>query len=1009
MAAPSATTFADVLRRHHLLDPAQLAEVQQTLLVQFSDPKALLTELVRRAWLTPYQAEQLVLGVHGVLVLGSYVLLERLGEGGMGQVFKARNWKLGHVVALKLVKPERTHNEAILRRFRREIQLASQLHHPNVVRALDADEVGGTCLLAMEYVEGTDLARLVRRRGSLPVQEACEYVRQAALGLQHAHERGLIHRDIKPHNLLLAKDGTVKVLDLGLARIAAGDGSTTLTKTGAVMGTPDYIAPEQALDSKHADIRSDLYSLGCTLYFLLTGQTPFGGGTMAEKLMRHQLAPIPDVRVGRPEVPVGVAAVLARLMAKRPEERYQTPAELIAVLAEGLHSGRWPAMAVPEAESSSTNPWAEVTDPATPADGKPTPQSSARRHAWSLLAGLTVAGLGFMVLAVFLALRLSDWTASTEKTEANGVTVAADGGWQDTGVDLLANERFRVKATGMWKKGDSECPASGLPDEPRDRALVPTAPLMALLARIGDDPELLSVPEDALTAPHAGRLYLRANDLDPVGKTGSLQITVSGGNRSGRVLPPPAPTVGEEAEAVWRDLRGCAADPTANPEALRQELLAFRSQFSGAPQMGQVNVALAGVLARLPSPLDHLRSEDISEAERKAAEAAANPATMARLVAVWGDSRLRAWSYPFMNTLFDPKGKLLASSCVDDPAITLWDLPSGQLRHRLPSETGPWPMPGQFFPSGDRLAVLGGGSFVEIWDIRTGKRLRKLDCQQGAVDGLAISSDGKRLATGGNGGDWKIRLWDGEGRGPLQVLTGHTNWPMDTVFGPGDQTLASGSRDGSARLWDLATGKDRVFPGGKTGDSNYYVLLSPGGKTLALGSQTSVRLWDVDRGPSSGRDLPDSSCLGGMTFLDGGKVLAVVHNNVVQFWTSARTSCRAPCRLPAPPPATTALARTAVCWPMGRGRRSSSSTPLGRTPRRFLSGRRARLPCRPWRSRRMAEFWLSLMPARRFACTISRRARSSSRTTSTSSPMAIRRDWSLARTNRCCSPVPLRD
>jgi serine/threonine protein kinase len=291
MPPDSAASLAEALRHSRLLEPAQLDELTQTLTAQSSEPRALARELVRRGWLTPYQVNQLFLGRGHELLLGSYVLLEKLGEGGMGAVFKARNWKLGRTVALKLIRKERLSNPDTVRRFQREVRAAAALDHPNVVRAHDADEVGGTHLLVMEYVEGTDLARLVKQRGALPVGQACDYVRQAALGLQHAHERGLVHRDIKPANLMLTPAGVVKLMDLGLARLDRADGaelSSTMTMEGCVVGTPDYVAPEQTLDSHAVDIRADLYTLGCTLYHLLTGRVPFPGGSLGEKIAKHQ-------------------------------------------------------------------------------------------------------------------------------------------------------------------------------------------------------------------------------------------------------------------------------------------------------------------------------------------------------------------------------------------------------------------------------------------------------------------------------------------------------------------------------------------------------------------------------------------------------------------------------------------------------------------------------------------------------------------------------------------------
>ena len=231
--------FLGFLQNQRLLSPEQLAVLARE--TPSGDPRALARLLVQRGWLTPYQVNQLFLGRGVRLLLGSYVLLELLGEGGMGQVYKARNWKLGQIVAVKLIRKERLANPTAIKRFYREIRAAAQLEHPNIVRAFDADEVDGTHLFVMEFVEGTDLNKLVKTRGVLEVSLACEYVRQAALGLQHAHERGLVHRDIKPHNLLLsvvrgpssvAKEaagdsygprttgyGLIKILDMGLARL----------------------------------------------------------------------------------------------------------------------------------------------------------------------------------------------------------------------------------------------------------------------------------------------------------------------------------------------------------------------------------------------------------------------------------------------------------------------------------------------------------------------------------------------------------------------------------------------------------------------------------------------------------------------------------------------------------------------------------------------------------------------------------------------------------------------
>jgi serine/threonine protein kinase len=336
MPASSAASFFDRLRENGLLPPGQLAEAARLPEVNDPDPRALARVLLRKGWLTPFQINQVAQGRGRDLIVGPYVLLDKLGEGGMGQVYRARHRHMGRVVALKVIRKEKLARPEAVRRFYREAQAAAQVSHPNIVLAFDAGPAGPTHYLATEYVEGTDLARLVKERGSLPVAVACDYVRQAALGLQHAHERGMVHRDVKPHNLMVTTQGgqaMVKLLDLGLARLEQPAGKEVgLTQIGVVLGTPDYLAPEQALDARSADIRADLYGLGCTLYYLLAGRPPFRAASVTDLLLKHQTEEPTPLESLRPEVPPGVGAVVRRLMAKRPEDRYQTPAEVAEAL-----------------------------------------------------------------------------------------------------------------------------------------------------------------------------------------------------------------------------------------------------------------------------------------------------------------------------------------------------------------------------------------------------------------------------------------------------------------------------------------------------------------------------------------------------------------------------------------------------------------------------------------------------------------------------------------------------
>jgi serine/threonine-protein kinase len=385
MATASLADFVQAVTRAGLLDTGQQQELGR-LRAAFREPRALAGELVKRGWLTPFQVNQLFKPTGQRLRVGPFILLDRLGAGGMGEVFRARNYLTGQVVALKVIREGHAEDPDAGPRFLREIRAVTALAHPNIVSAFHADQDGGTLYLVMEYVEGMDLTRLVRQRGPLPVAEACAYVRQAALGLQHAHERGLVHRDIKPSNLLLSRTGALKLLDLGLARSAAMPGSQGMTQTGTVLGTPDYLAPEQALDARAADARSDIYSLGCTLYFLLTGRPPFPEGSLAQKLLWHQQAQPTPLESLRRDLPAGLGAVVRRMMAKRPQDRFPAAAELAAALLPFCPPVAVPVTAVPAgkvtAASRASHPGLA---PASLVQGA----AVAPEHGWTLTADST--------------------------------------------------------------------------------------------------------------------------------------------------------------------------------------------------------------------------------------------------------------------------------------------------------------------------------------------------------------------------------------------------------------------------------------------------------------------------------------------------------------------------------------------------------------------------------------------------------------------------------------------
>jgi serine/threonine-protein kinase len=339
MNTPSVAEFVETLESVGLLSADQLSDIRRSV-SPAADTRVVAGRLLKEGWLTAFQANQLLVGRGEALSLGPYVLLERLGVGGMGEVFKARHQRLDRLVALKILRKERLENQTVMRRFHREMQAVAQLNHPNIVVAFDADDVDGKLYLSMEFVDGQDLATRMSRCGLMPIDRACEYVRQTALGLQHAHERGLIHRDIKPSNLLVtwktrsSANGTetreplVKVVDFGLALLSmpepGTEGSTQLTGQGMFIGTPDFAAPEQAIDPHSADARSDLYALGCTFYFLLGGEVPFPGGTPVSKLIRQGTEEPKPLEELQADIPSVLCKMVRRLMAKDPAERYPT-------------------------------------------------------------------------------------------------------------------------------------------------------------------------------------------------------------------------------------------------------------------------------------------------------------------------------------------------------------------------------------------------------------------------------------------------------------------------------------------------------------------------------------------------------------------------------------------------------------------------------------------------------------------------------------------------------------
>lgn len=343
MPFTSSTELLDWLSQNLLLNTDQVQQLR-TWIGQnpgqggAAELHAFCKEMLRRDWLTPFQINTILKDHADTLVLGANRLYSRLGEGAMGQVYKAWNVRLGRMVAVKMLHPDHTLSPKAMDRFRREMQTAAALDNPNIVLIRDADEANHVPYLVMDFFDGVDLAKKTRQEGPQPLTQAVDWIRQAALGLQHAFERGVVHRDIKPSNLLLVKtaDGRaiVKILDFGLAKFEReSTDQQPLTQAGRLIGTVDFIAPEQAIDAHNADVRADIYSLGCTLFYLLTGKPPFAGKDHLEKLSVRLQGDPPHIADIRRDVPAGLDAIIFKMMAREPGDRYQLPQEAAAALA----------------------------------------------------------------------------------------------------------------------------------------------------------------------------------------------------------------------------------------------------------------------------------------------------------------------------------------------------------------------------------------------------------------------------------------------------------------------------------------------------------------------------------------------------------------------------------------------------------------------------------------------------------------------------------------------------
>ncbi len=790
--ALSVAQLSEHLIRSGLLPEEQIKSSAQSVsgLTEESSAEGLAKQLVRDGRLTLFQAQLAVNGKAAALVLGSYLILEKLGHGGMGQVYKARHRTMKREVALKVISAAVVKDETSLRRFQREVEAAAQLNHPNIVTAHDAGEHKGTHFLVMELVRGADLASIVKKSGPMRAAQAVRCVLQAARGLAYAHSNGIVHRDIKPGNLLMDESGTIKILDMGLARFeeASEDHASVagLTGTGMLMGTIDYMSPEQAMDSKTADARSDIYSLGCTLYYLISGQAVYVEDTVMKRIMAHQTAVIPQL----PILDSRLQAIFERMIAKKPEQRYQSTEELANDLQSwlaALESDRVKATA--EMPILGGGSWDVPDEVSFRGEPKPQPELAVQMgtDTCPVEAPPETTPSGSADESTILPKPIV--TTSAKKTASKPILKPGD-----LTPDIKSSPPSRRPIT----TADNKPRASNATQGSRSAKLSKPAgqwSLRKMLAVCGGGSAVLVLLGTVIFTV-AGKSGQKKNDLLADGTTEATSIASSA----------EAKTTGAEQEP---EKLSAPADSAAL--ALAETEQSKLNQTPDAP------------LSQQPIPVPPTETAESARPATEMPDSAMEPPASAATAAV---STAVSTSSDATKANEPPQGEVISVAGTLAP-------PELRLKERSP-ELPPFKSvlrPGQ--PLGEFAAVSAPGKVENIisWSIEPLMHRSMFRCIDVSVDGL--------IATGGN--DNSVRIWTRDWQ-LLRVLPGHASALSAVAYSPDGKSLASLSFEPHAilALWDVSTGQLVAFH--NISNWNGRMKWLPDGRTIARGGTNGAEV-----------------------------------------------------------------------------------------------------------------------------------------------------------------------